>query len=92
MYSTWTVTGFCSAWWQQIQVSEVFELRGKMRVNASDSHYFFSTGVHYQAHLKESVSELRVFGPSVKVSCKDFDSCLHQPIYGLGELDTNKWA
>ncbi|KAK7795204.1 hypothetical protein U0070_004246, partial [Myodes glareolus] len=30
------------------------------------------------SHLQKSVSELRGSGTSVKVSCKDFDSCLPQ--------------
>ncbi|KAK7796714.1 hypothetical protein U0070_023574, partial [Myodes glareolus] len=30
------------------------------------------------SHLQKSVSELRDYGTSVKVSCKDFDSCLRQ--------------
>ena len=94
MVSKWTGTEYCSAWWQQLQVSGPldFGLRCRMRVSVSDSHYFLSTGVHSQAYLQKSVSELRVFGPSVKVSCKDFDSYLHHFLYGLGEADANIWV
>ena len=48
--------------------------------------------MHSQAHLQKSVSELRGSGASVKVSCKDFDSCLPHFQDELGEADANMWA
>ncbi|KAK7796470.1 hypothetical protein U0070_021217, partial [Myodes glareolus] len=48
-----------------------------------------ATGVHSPAHLSISRSELRGSGASVKVSCKDFDSWLHQFLYALCEADAS---
>ncbi|KAK7796717.1 hypothetical protein U0070_023577, partial [Myodes glareolus] len=52
-------------------------------------YYCARHSVHSPAHLFMSRSELRGSGASVKVSCKDFDSWLHQFLYGLYEADAS---